>query len=51
MGSRCHDSAPPAGYMTLEFLEGSYRRGLATDDEDNPFSDVSTVGAQIAVAF
>jgi hypothetical protein len=41
----------PRATLTLEFLEGKYRRGLAADDEDNPFSEVSTVGAQIAVLF
>jgi len=37
--------------LTLEILQGEFQRGLAADDDDNPFSDVATVGAQLSIAF
>jgi hypothetical protein len=38
-------------FLTLEFLRGEYRRGLALDDEDNPLKTVTTIGALLSVAF
>lgn len=38
-------------FLTLEILEGQYRRGLALDDDDNPLRTVTTIGAQLAIAF
>ncbi len=41
----------PRATMTLELLQGEFKRGLATDDDDNPFRNVTTIGAQFAIAF
>lgn len=38
-------------FMTLELLHGDYRRGMAQDDEDNPLRTVTTLGAQLSIAF
>ena len=38
-------------FLTLELLRGDYRRGLAVDDEDSPLRTVTTIGAQLAIAF
>jgi hypothetical protein len=37
--------------LTLELLQGDFELGLAADDDDNPFTDVTTIGAQLAIAF
>ena len=40
----------PRATLTLEYLQGRYRRGLAEED-DGPLSSVRTVGAKLVVAF
>ena len=44
-------SVHPQATLTLELLQGRFKSDLATDDADNPFSKVTTFGAQLSVAF
>lgn len=37
--------------LTLEYLHGTYKNDLATDDDGEPFQDVTRIGAQISIAF
>jgi hypothetical protein len=47
VGYRHNLATPPP----LELLQGDFESGLASDDDDNPFTDVTTIGAQLAIAF
>lgn len=38
-------------FLTLEILNGQYKRGLALDDDENSLRTVTTIGAQLAIAF
>ena len=37
--------------LTVDFLNGRYKSGLALDDDDNSYGRVKTVAAQLSVAF
>jgi len=37
--------------LTFELLHGRFKEGFVTDDEDNPFDHVTTVGIQFSAAF
>lgn len=37
--------------LTFELLHGRFKQGFVTDDEDNPFDDVTTIGLQFSAAF
>lgn len=44
-------SLHPRATLTFELLRGKFTNNLAIDDDDNPFNNVTTVGAQLSVAF
>lgn len=37
--------------VTLEYLHGKFKRGLASDDDDQPYSHVDTFSAMLTVGF
>lgn len=37
--------------ITLQYLHGKFRKGLATDDSDEPYRDVDTFSAMLTVGF
>ena len=44
-------SLHPQATLTLELLHGRFKSDFATDDADNSFGEVTTVGAQLSIAF
>lgn len=37
--------------LTLEYLHGEFKKGLATSSEDEPYTHVDHVGAKLSIEF